>query len=118
MKKIFVLGLTIALLFALQQTTITVTPEVRELTASIDASTCCDSDISTCNMAVKDVAIKTSKIKLHQLKKNYIFENKIRYKNQTATNFQGDCFSAKSLFVVYSGEKTYLLTNGYKCSSC
>ena len=42
----------------------------------------------------------------------------VSYKNQTATNFYGVQFLAKSLFDAYSGERAYLLTGGDERGSC
>ena len=87
-------------------------------TIIIDASACCNNDTDRCNETQRDAAIKISKKKSHQFKKNYILKNRVSYKNQTTTIFQGIYFCPESLFEIYSGEKSYLLTGGDKHCSC
>jgi len=114
-EKCLVFSLTIVLLFVSQRAV--AMPEcgvalVGDVAIIDESVACCDNDDDLCCIASRAVAIKTGKKKSQLLEKFYTIKNRIKYKNQVTTNFQGINFLPQSFFDVYSGSKVYLLTNG------
>jgi len=122
MKKLSVFVLIVILLFAMQQAFAVVPSEQPEATignmTTIEASACCDNDTDICDIVSRAIVLDVSKKKPHQLKKDYIFKDRINYRNQTTKTFQGIYFLTESLFDVYSGERAYLVINGDERGSC
>jgi len=122
MKKLSIFVFIVILLFAMQQAFAIVPSEQPEATIGnmtiVETPACCDSDADMCYIVSRAIVVDVSKKKPHLFKKDYIFKNRINHKNQAATNFYSVYFSAESFFVVYSGERAYLLTGGDERGSC
>ena len=118
MKKHSVFTLMAFLLFTSQQATDTSKYDDVGIIVTLVGKSACDGDTDMHNDALKAIAIKAGKKKLHQFKKKDSLRNRINYKNQTAANLQGIYFRTKLFFGVYSGERAYLLTGGDERCSC